>query len=398
MKQGTIPWYRLRGHNGRFKKAEPTATSIASTTLKASTTSWASTTLRTSTTSTDLPRHCTVKDLKDSEAFSKVFVKQDKLGEGGDGMVHSYRHRSTGDVIAVKVPNDKKEIASLELEAFYLDGLGQHNHIVEFLGYNEHHGPLGPAMFMRVADLGSLGHYRDALCKQQRQRGRPGQPDELTIWKLLRDMTLALDFLHNHFQSAYVHRDVKPGNILVRTPDGYDTTAGIPTVPIFVLADFSRLTPHPTPEGETPKRWNGTPEYAPSPAERRSQVKPCTDIWRLGATIQDFALGKSPHQSKVDFMLDQKMQGLRHPNLDDRETWAKTQWQYARPVIWRPINAPPEQYAYMRDYRPYSAELNTVYTSLMNRDPKRRPTSQELARQQVPLIDKKLKMTKNWRL
>tara|TARA_R110002003_G_scaffold236_8_gene17142 strand:+ start:2117 stop:3226 length:1110 start_codon:yes stop_codon:yes gene_type:complete len=349
---------------------------------------------------TTVARPWSTTDLEDNDAFSKVFVLQKTLGRGGEGVVNAYRHQPSGDVVAVKVSIDHKGISKIKTEASNLRMVGTHDHIVEMLTYSGSHRPLGPAIFLRLADLGSLICYRDAWCEQERLRGRPKRPAESTIWKLLKDMILALDHLHNGLHITYIHNDIKPENILVLTPEGHDWgAAGLPTEPIFQLADFTRLVPFPAPAG-TIDEWAGTPEYAPPPSEQRGHVKPCTDIWGLGGTVQYFALGCGPQQSRAAFMADRKKQGLDHPALDDQRAWKMLEWRRARPVVYRPLNAPVEYYArvpFIRDYQPYSSNLNAVYASLMELNADRRPTSRRLVEYIVPSLDKQIKMAKTWR-
>ncbi|KAG9205241.1 hypothetical protein G6514_008818 [Epicoccum nigrum] len=67
------------------------------------------------------------------------------------------------------------------------------------------------------------------------------------MYKLFRDVMLALNYLHNELGTRYVHSDFKPDNILaVIDPEDVDHHR-IPEEPIFKLADFSRMTPWPTP-------------------------------------------------------------------------------------------------------------------------------------------------------
>ncbi|KAF2029042.1 hypothetical protein EK21DRAFT_113264 [Setomelanomma holmii] len=165
-------------------------------------------------------------------------------------------------------------------------------------------------------------------------------------------MGLGLDYIHNGLSKRYVHIDIKPDYIFTLTPPDY-TDNDIPIVPHFKIADFARLT-----------------EY-PAHSERLSNGRP-VDIWALAATIQNFALGIKPTQSRAAFIVDCKAQGLHYPQDDD-------EWYLMRslvPVMYRPIDATAQE---LRDnwdvddplphHEPYSHTLNTWYKSLFNTKP-----------------------------
>lgn len=52
---------------------------------------------------------------------------------------------------------------------------------------------------------------------------------EVTIWKILADISKAVDWLHNGLKVKYVHGDVKPDNFLVFRPRGVQQFPLLPT-------------------------------------------------------------------------------------------------------------------------------------------------------------------------
>ncbi|KAH7090184.1 kinase-like domain-containing protein [Paraphoma chrysanthemicola] len=338
----------------------------------------------------------TTKDLEDYSAFSNAFIRQERLGKGSEGVVYAYRHLTSGDVIAVKRPAKQIAATSFRTEMLNMKILGQHDHIVEFLGYSPSHGPLGSAIFLRLAEFGSLESYRKEWCKQEHSSGRLECIPESTMWKLVYDMALALKFLHNDFDVTIVHNDFKPGNLLVRAPEGYDSQAGLPIKPVFILADFSRLAAYPTREGEKPVKWNGTPEYAPPRAEQQGPVTPYTDMWGLGATIQFFAFGFVPQMPRPMFIARRAQRGLNHPAIDDKTTWATIAWRSAIPVVRRPLDASQDYYdddPDIKDFQPYSPSINHVCEELMRVKPEQRITAHDLVECVEEMFHQKLAMT-----
>jgi serine/threonine protein kinase len=138
-------------------------------------------------------------------------------------------------------------------------------------------------------------------CDQQRKKGKLGRPSEATVWKLLRDVSLALDYMHNKFPKRYVHNDIKPANILVTFPQCWKLLDGAPAKPVFQLTDFARMVAFPTPRNTDPNSSIGTWEYSPNGRENTT-MRPSRDIWALGCTLQRFALGIEAVESHEDFI------------------------------------------------------------------------------------------------
>ncbi|KAF1851853.1 kinase-like protein [Cucurbitaria berberidis CBS 394.84] len=336
-----------------------------------------------------------IEDLENYEHFHQLFVRKSTLGVGGDGVVYSYEHSPSKVLIAVKVPNDgsqkyRKRLIS-EIESFR--NIGRHDHIVTMLTYSENHRPIGPAIFLDVCDLGDLASYHKQWYSQERANGRPEHPSEITVWKLLKDMSLGLNFIHNGHETRYVHNDVKPGNILVSRPQNWNEADGIPPEPIFKITDFARLTPFPTPPQGDTSGWMGTPEFAPPLREQAASMRPSADIWSLGATIQGFALHILPIQSKQAFLVSRKAKGKNIPDLLG-DPWKLPHWRRRRPTVYRPLDASEEELKTQydlpkvpREYEPYSSQLNAQYSALWRKDEHARITSEELVKQVVPMID-----------
>lgn len=109
---------------------------------------------------------------------------------------------------------------------------------------------------------------------------------------------------------------------------------------MFKLGDFSRAVAYPSTD-EKVYTWAGSVNYAPPLTECQADepARPAGDMWSLGATLQDFALGMNPCQSWKAFV-DQidKWQEPR-PKLDrDEELWKRNEWQNKSCAAYRPLN------------------------------------------------------------
>ncbi|KAH7075786.1 kinase-like domain-containing protein [Paraphoma chrysanthemicola] len=266
----------------------------------------------------------TTSDLKDPVRFDRLFEENDEIGEGTDGTVTAYTHRHTAEVIAVKTPRYDLSSSNHEepimREIRNLAILGKHEHISSMLTFTQNFRfDQGPAIFFQLCDLGDLDHYVFKWNRRETKHGRPKRLSEITILKLLRDVGLGLDHLHNGLTTPYVHVDLKPANILVLTPPGFATTDdAIPVLPTFKITDFARLILYPLHPAKSLSFWPGTYLYAPPLAERmREGFTPAVDMWSFGATIHHIALGIKPRQSRAAFIVSRKRKGLQYPTLDE---------------------------------------------------------------------------------
>ena len=340
-------------------------------------------------------------DLADPEIFDDCFAFSQKLGKGSDGEVSSYLHRSTGRVIAVKTSREyfwSSEAIHDEIDAqIFMSDYGKHLHqnIAHMLACHREFGDtLSPAIFFEQAEFGDLITYRNAWLEQDYASDCPCNIPEAMVWKLFKDMMLALDYLHNH--CSFIHRDVKSQNILVFLPPHADSSL-IPTLPVFKLCDFSRAVAYAFPKGQV-RGWAGTQDYAPPFSERRTNdpARPSGDMWSLGATLQEFALGILPVQSREAHIAQMDQRFELHPKLvGDEARWKQPEWDIKFSAMYRPLNASVKTLMnwwdvsrpLSRSYKPFSDELNTWYRRLFDTNWQLRATAAILVKHLLPIID-----------
>lgn len=211
-----------------------------------------------------------------------------QLGAGGCGAVYLALRKSDGLRVAVKVllarvatqeKSKKKFLQEMEL----LSSL-RHPNIVSFFDQ----GSVGGAFYfvMEFCDAGSLA---DLI---KRRGGKVPLDEAKPI------MLQALDGLAFAHARGVVHRDLKPGNILLvgRKVDRKAKVSDFGLAKSFEQAGLSGLTLTGT--------FAGTPYYMPrEQVVNFKHVKPVSDVWSIAATFyslltgwlpRDFPEGKDP--------------------------------------------------------------------------------------------------------
>ena len=191
------------------------------------------------------------------------------IGRGGMGVVYKARNLAFDRVEAIKTvrPGDfagPRELARFQFEAEAAARL-THPNVVTVYGVGEAGGR--PYLAMRWVDGTSLA-------------GRPGDPPRATA-VLVAKVARAVHFAH---EQGILHRDIKPGNILV-------DAAGEPFVADFGIA--RRLDPTATQTSIC--NPVGTPAYmAPEQARCDARLTVAADVWALGAVLYERLTGRPP--------------------------------------------------------------------------------------------------------
>jgi eukaryotic-like serine/threonine-protein kinase len=197
----------------------------------------------------------------------------DELGRGGMGVVYQARQVRLNRAVALKMILAGQHAGAEAAARFLAEAAAvaklQHPNIVQIFHIDEH---AGCAYFeMEYVGGGSLAARLD---------GTPRPPREAA--RLVETLAGAMAEAH---RQGVVHRDLKPGNILL-TPEG------VPKVADFGLAKLLNVESGLTRTDSV----LGSPSYmAPEQAEGRTKdVGPAADIYALGAILYELLTGRPP--------------------------------------------------------------------------------------------------------
>jgi len=254
-----------------------------------------------------------------------------KLGTGGMATVYRAKRRADGLVAALKIPqeryaNEPRFLHRLHREAEVLKRL-KHPNIIRVY----EHGKAGDTHFIAMELV--EGPSLDELIADRRLN-----PD--LALKVLLPVAEALKHMHDQ---GFLHRDLKPGNIMIyrdAIKDGDIDPKGVRLMDFGIAAgkEFTRLT--------TVGARIGTPTYMSPEQARGLPLDEKSDVYSLGVVLYEALVGEPPFQG-------------------DFEQVARKQI-HERPVP--PIQKNPEIHP----------TLNDLLMRMLEKDPKKRPSLAEV--------------------
>lgn len=200
------------------------------------------------------------------------------LGRGGMGEVYLAERQADGAQVAVKIMLPKAAVDARARDAFLRE--------IETTK-NLHHSNL-----VRLFDYGSSGrgfYFVMELCTggsiDDFTRARGGH---LSLGETSRIVLQVLDALAYVHQQGFVHRDIKPQNIMLAN-GGLAKLGDLGLAKSFDKAGFSGMT--------LTGSAGGTPLYMPKEQVINFKyVKPVSDVWSIAATMYFLLTGHSPYE------------------------------------------------------------------------------------------------------
>ncbi|KAH6605111.1 hypothetical protein Trco_006818 [Trichoderma cornu-damae] len=259
------------------------------------------------------------------------FAIDKEIGKGSFAQVYMGWHKETKAAVAIKSVEldrlNKKLKENLYGEIQILKTL-RHPHIVALHDCLESATHIN--LVMEYCELGDLSLFikkRDKLithpATHDMARKYPSAPDsglnEVIIRHFLKQLASALEFLRS---KNYVHRDVKPQNLLLlpsqafrekrnlpimeASQDSLIPMSGIASLPMLKLADFgfARVLPS-TSLADT---LCGSPLYMAPEILRYERYDAKADLWSVGTVLYEMISGKPPFRARNHVELLRKIE------------------------------------------------------------------------------------------
>lgn len=213
-------------------------------------------------------------NLRPGESFDRYTVES-MLGEGGMASVYSVRHKTLGSGHALKLLKvENEQVKSRLVSEGQVQATLKHPNIVAVTDVIIIRGHLG--LLMEQIDGPGLDYWL--------QNNRPGVEDAL---KLFRGILAGVARAH---RAGLVHRDLKPGNVLLDSADGMV----IPKVADFGLAKI--LSDEQGGHSQTRSGVAmGTPQFmAPEQIRNAKDVDQRADVFALGCILYTLLCHRIP--------------------------------------------------------------------------------------------------------
>jgi serine/threonine protein kinase len=205
------------------------------------------------------------------------YTIESELGAGGMGRVYK-AVGPDGGAVAVKIVKDEMAGDEIFLKRFKREAEVaqriEHPNVVSVIETGDHDGM--PWAAQRFISGGSLEERLD----------RWGALDLHQVIAIFKQVAGGLDLLH---QNGLIHRDLKPGNILL-------DERGMP-----FIADFGLAKDHQN-EGTVltrPGQALGSMDYMAPEQIRGEDVGPATDVYALACMLTELLTGKPPFADQV---------------------------------------------------------------------------------------------------
>ncbi|EJD37987.1 Pkinase-domain-containing protein [Auricularia subglabra TFB-10046 SS5] len=210
---------------------------------------------------------------------TQLYKRLEVVGKGAYGSVHRGVHIATGQVVAIKIINldtADDDVEDIQHEVALLAQLrgGDQNNITRYYGCWLD----GPRVWI-VMDFASGGSVRTLM------KALPsGIVEERYVVVIVREVLVALAYLH---KANVIHRDIKAANILI-TSSGRVLLCDFGVAALLATTQSKRTT------------FVGTPYWmAPEVITTGSLYDTKADIWSLGITVYEMAMGAPPHADQV---------------------------------------------------------------------------------------------------
>jgi len=257
--------------------------------------------------------HAAVPEISTAERI-RDYELLEPLGHGGMGTVYRALHRSLDRIVAVKLLPGRRLRVPQAVERFRreMKAIGRLNHpsIVRATDAGEVDGTHYLAMdFVDGIDLSRLVKLTGPL-------------PIADACEIIRQAAVALQYAH---EQGLIHRDVKPGNLMLEAgaaghSDSPPVTVKVMDLGLALFGAASEMIDELTTVGQL----MGTLDYmAPEQADSSHTVDATADIYSLGATLFKLLTGNAPYETDEYRTPLKKMKALSlvdAPGIADRRS------------------------------------------------------------------------------
>ncbi|KAI9854842.1 MAG: Serine/threonine-protein kinase [Trichoglossum hirsutum] len=257
-----------------------------------------------------------------SEATVGLFKMMGEIGRGSFATVYKAVHTKNRSLVAVKSVHlqklNKKLKENLYSEIDILKGL-HHPHIVALIDCQESAQHIH--LVMEFCSLGDLSYFirkRDKLVAHPatadmiRKYPNPvgGGLSEVVVRHFLKQLASALEFLR---AKNFIHRDVKPQNLLLNPSPQYLAKVqselvpyaasenslvpmvGVESLPMLKIADFGFARS--LPSTSLAETLCGSPLYMAPEILRYEKYDAKADLWSVGTVLYEMMVGRPPFRA-----------------------------------------------------------------------------------------------------
>ncbi len=200
------------------------------------------------------------------------YVVEGKIGTGGVATVYRVRHLTLGTLHALKVlTRAAQDVRARLVQEGQVQAAMDHPNVVQVTDVLDVNG--APGLLMKFVEGTTLEHWLERY-----------DPTHDEAMALFRGICAGVAYAHLR---GFVHRDLKPGNVLLALTDG----RVVPKVSDFGLARILQTGAMRSEIGAT----MGTPGYmAPEQSRDASTVDRRADLWSLGCILYRLTVGVEP--------------------------------------------------------------------------------------------------------
>ncbi|CAJ2673039.1 unnamed protein product [Trifolium pratense] len=219
--------------------------------------------------------------LKELMKATGGFSLQNKLGEGGFGMVYKGILGNNKEVAVKRVSKNSRQGKQEFIAEVTTIGSLHHKNLVKLIGWCYESKEL--LLVYEFMPRGSLDKY---LFNQSSEL--EVQYSKVLDWKtrngVIRDVAQALDYLHNGCEKRVLHRDIKASNIML----DLDYVAKLGDFGLARTIQKRNETHHST------KEIAGTPGYMAPETFLTGRATVETDVYAFGVLVLEVVCGKRP--------------------------------------------------------------------------------------------------------